>query len=74
MAQFLGAPGTCRVLVVDDDRDATDSLVSMLKLWGLTAYAAYDARRQRSPKKRFNLPWCCSTSICLGSTASPQRP
>ncbi len=42
MAQLLDAPGTCRVLVVDDDRDAADSLVGMLKLWGFTAHAVYD--------------------------------
>ena len=42
MSQLLDAPGTCRVLVVDDDRDAADSLVGMLKLWGFTAHAAYD--------------------------------
>jgi len=42
MAQLLDAPGTCRVLVADDDRDAADSLVVMLKLWGFTAQAVYD--------------------------------
>ena len=42
MAQLLDAPGTCRVLVADDDRDAADSLVGMLKLWGFTAHAVYD--------------------------------
>jgi len=30
------------VLVVDDDQDAADSLVSMLRLWGFTAHAVYD--------------------------------
>jgi len=42
MAPLLDAPGTCRVLVADDDRDAADSLVAMLKLWGFTAQAVYD--------------------------------
>ncbi len=42
MSQLLDAPGTCRVLVADDDRDAADSLVGMLKLWGFTAHAVYD--------------------------------
>lgn len=42
MAQLLDAPGTCRVLIADDDRDAADSLVVMLRLWGFTAQAVYD--------------------------------
>ena len=45
MAQLLDAPGTCRVLVADDDRDAADSLVGILKLWGFTAHAVYDGAR-----------------------------
>jgi CheY-like chemotaxis protein len=31
-----------RVVVVDDNRDAADSLVRILKLWGHEAWAAYD--------------------------------
>lgn len=42
MGQLLGAPGTCRFLIADDERDAADSLVGMLKLWGFTAQAVYD--------------------------------
>ena len=42
MAQLLDKPETCRVLVADDDRDAADSLVSMLQLWGFSAHAVYD--------------------------------
>jgi len=42
MSQPLDKPKTCRVLVADDDRDAADSLVSMLRLWGFSAHAVYD--------------------------------
>jgi CheY-like chemotaxis protein len=33
-----------RVLVVDDNRDAADSLAILLKLWGHNAHIAYDGR------------------------------
>jgi PAS domain S-box-containing protein len=33
---------TCRVLVVEDNRDAADSLSMLLKLWGHQAWVAYD--------------------------------
>ncbi len=42
MPPLLDAPGTCRVLVADDDRDAADALVQMLQLWGFSARAVYD--------------------------------
>jgi CheY-like chemotaxis protein len=35
------AAGACRVLVIDDDRDNADTLVSLLQLWGHEAAAAY---------------------------------
>lgn len=42
MSHLLDSPGSCRVLVVDDDRDAADSLVTMLTHWGFSAAAVYD--------------------------------
>ncbi len=42
MSPLLDAPGTCRVLVVDDDRDAADALVMLLQQWGFGATAVYD--------------------------------
>jgi CheY-like chemotaxis protein len=36
------AESHCRVLVVDDNQDAANSLVLLLKLWGYEACAAYD--------------------------------
>ena len=33
--------GSCRVLVVDDDRDVADSLVLLLQCWGLDVHVAY---------------------------------
>jgi DNA-binding response OmpR family regulator len=32
----------CRVLIVDDNRDAADSLAMLARLWGYDAQAAYD--------------------------------
>ena len=34
----------CRILVVDDNVDAADTLVSLLKLLGFHAYATYDGQ------------------------------
>lgn len=42
MGLLLDAPGTCRVLVVDDDRDAADTLVDLLHASGFSAVAVYD--------------------------------
>jgi two-component system, sensor histidine kinase len=42
LTHLLDLRGSCRVLVVDDDRDAADSLVQMLRLWGFSAQAVYD--------------------------------
>lgn len=35
------AAGACRVLVIDDERDNADTLVTLLQLWGHEAAAAY---------------------------------
>ena len=35
--------GRLRVLVVDDNRDAADTLARVLRLWGFETSAAYDA-------------------------------
>ena len=32
----------CRVLIVDDNRDACDSLARVLKIWGHDVWVAYD--------------------------------
>jgi CheY-like chemotaxis protein len=36
------SPRPLRVLIVDDDRDTTDSLAVLLKLWGFQPLVAYD--------------------------------
>lgn len=41
MGHLLDAPGTCRVLVVDDDEDSADMLVELLHQWGFSAQAVY---------------------------------
>jgi CheY-like chemotaxis protein len=38
----VGEPGKLRALVVDDNRDAADSLVRLLASWGHEARVAYD--------------------------------
>jgi CheY-like chemotaxis protein len=40
--QTEAAEGRLRVLVVDDNADAADSLCALLRLWGYEARAAYD--------------------------------
>jgi CheY-like chemotaxis protein len=42
MTHLLDAPGTCRVLVADDDHDSADTLVALLRDWGFSAQAVYD--------------------------------
>lgn len=32
----------CRILVVDDNRDAADTLAALLKIWGHEVWVAYD--------------------------------
>src|SRR5439155_1214139 len=38
----LGTPRELRVLIVDDNRDAADSLAALVRLWGHEAHTAYD--------------------------------
>ncbi len=44
----------CRVLVVDDHRDAADSTVMLLKSWGHEAVAAYSSEQCIAVAKTFN--------------------
>jgi DNA-binding response OmpR family regulator len=43
MTPEVGDCGRLRVLVVDDDRDAADSLATLVELWGHDARIRYDA-------------------------------
>jgi DNA-binding response OmpR family regulator len=43
MAHDMGDCGRLRVLVVDDDRDAADSLAMLVELWGHDVRIRYDA-------------------------------
>ena len=43
MAHEVGDCGRLRVLVVDDDRDAADSLAMLVELWGHDVRIRYDA-------------------------------
>ena len=41
-AQLLDEPGTLRVLIVDDYREAADSQAMLLRLWGHEVRVAYN--------------------------------
>ena len=45
---------SCRVLVVDDHRDAADSTVMLLQSWGHEAAAAYSAEQSIALAKTFD--------------------
>lgn len=53
-----------RVLVVDDNQDAADSLALLLKVWGCEARAAYDGRSGLSEALAFH-PHCFILDIGL---------
>lgn len=44
----------CRVLVVDDNRDAADAAVMLLQIWGHEAIPAYSAAQCVAAAKVFN--------------------
>ena len=44
----------CRVLVVDDNRDAADAAVMLLEMWGHEAMTAYSAAECIAVAKMFN--------------------
>ena len=44
----------CKVLVVDDNRDAADSAVMLLQIWGHEAVAAYNGTECIETAKRFD--------------------
>lgn len=45
---------SCKVLVVDDNHDAADSVVILLQLWGHEAVAAYSGQQCIEIAKRFD--------------------
>jgi CheY-like chemotaxis protein len=48
------AVNPCRVLVIDDERDNADTLVTLLQLWGLDAAAAYSGDEAIAQAARLN--------------------
>ena len=56
-----------RVLVVDDNRDAAESLAMLLRLLGHEVREAYDgAEAVERPRPTSGRTWCCSTLACRG--------
>lgn len=52
--QKSAAPSACRVLVVDDNRDAVETLVRVLALWGHDARMATDAAAALDQAREFH--------------------
>ena len=54
-----------RILVVDDNRDAADSLAMLLKMMGNNVRTAHDGEEAVTAARRVPAPlWCCATSAC----------
>jgi hypothetical protein len=65
------APLKARILVVDDNRDAADSLCELLRLLGHDTQVAGDGVSALGVMKELNRPSCFSTSAFLAWTAIP---
>ena len=56
----------CRILVVDDNRDAADSLAMLLGVWATRSRRPTTAVEAVHAAAGFRPDWCCSTSACPG--------
>jgi hypothetical protein len=65
--------GTLRVLVVDDNVDAADSLAVLLQQLGHRVETAMTAPRQFAPCRPSHHTWRCSTSACRTCPATTSR-
>src|SRR6266508_4504107 len=64
MTESAKEESTIRVLVVDDNRDAADSLCVLVKLWGYDVHAVYDGEAVMDAAARFH-PDCFFLDIGL---------
>ena len=62
-----------RVLVVDDNRDAADSLGMFLKILGATVEVGFDGMVAMERLNGFGRGSCCSTSACRSRTVTKSR-
>ena len=60
------ATSKLRILVVDDNRDAADSLAMLLKIMGNNVRTASDGEKGVQRQVSFGPMSCCSTSACRG--------
>ena len=58
------------VLVVDDNRDAAESLAMLLSTAGAEVHVAHDGPTALAEFERASRTWCCSTSACPAWTAT----
>ena len=61
------------VLVVDDNRDAAESLAELTRLWGCEAATAYDGPAAVAAVGRGRRTWCLWTSVYREWTATRRR-
>ena len=66
-------PARCRVLVVDDNVDAAESLAMLLRLGGHEVRLAHDGPAALEAARRSGPRWSCWTSACRGWTATRWR-
>jgi CheY-like chemotaxis protein len=59
-----------RILIVDDNQDAAESLAILLKLHGHQIHIAHDGLEAVETAAQAGPTWYCSTSACRRSTAT----
>ncbi len=64
------SPSGHRLLVVDDNQDAADSLAMLLRLQGHEVRVAYSGPAALEMTKDYRRTWCSWTSGCRGWTAT----
>jgi hypothetical protein len=70
--QAASAPGK-RILIVDDNVDAAETLAMMLELLGQETHQEHDGKAALKAAAEYRPRWCFSTSACRGSAATRWR-